>query len=244
MIGIADRRREKTQLDPGGNRMSWLNNFKISVKISLIVVLLAIVMIGSVGFAAQRMKAMDAANTDIVTRIDKYTTLSVRASRRVNEYVSAAFQLAAETTSEGNVKYLGIVGESRQNYLSGMATVLQHMPEKAAVIQPVVAGFEKAFASCDPAVAFASKTNSPDESSKAAIRLKNDCVPVIEAAMTNQTKLTDGLLADASAASDEMTADASASIRWVLCSPAWACWPVLRWRCGSESADWPGRLAS
>ncbi|MDB5656065.1 MAG: methyl-accepting chemotaxis sensory transducer, partial [Tardiphaga sp.] len=147
-----------------------------------------------------------------------YTTLSVRASRRINEYVSATFELAAETTAEGNVKYLGIVGESRKNYFAGMALVLQHMPEKAALIQPVVAGFEKAFTSCEPAVAFAAKTMSSDDSSKAAIRLKAECVTVMEVAMKTQTNLTDGLLADAARASDEMTTVASASIRWLMVS--------------------------
>ena len=53
--------------------MSWLDNLKIVVKVGLIVALLGIVMIGETLFAASRMRAMDDANTDIVTRVDKYT---------------------------------------------------------------------------------------------------------------------------------------------------------------------------
>ncbi len=70
--------------------MSWLNNFTISFKVSLIVVLLAIVTIGTAAFATQKMRAMDDANTDIVTRVDKSTTMAVRASRHAEGYVSAA----------------------------------------------------------------------------------------------------------------------------------------------------------
>jgi methyl-accepting chemotaxis protein len=56
--------------------MSWLNNFKIVFKIGLIVALMAIVTIGTVGVAAFRMRAMDEASTDMVTRIDKSNTMS------------------------------------------------------------------------------------------------------------------------------------------------------------------------
>ena len=62
--------------------MSWLNNFKIVFKVSLIVALMAIVTVGTVIFATQRMRMMDDANTDMVTRIDKSTTMAVRAARR------------------------------------------------------------------------------------------------------------------------------------------------------------------
>jgi len=76
--------------------MSWLNNFKIIYKIGLIVAMLAIVMIGVVSFAVTRMRAMDDANTEMVTVVDKNTTLAARAARNAENYVSAAFQLAAE----------------------------------------------------------------------------------------------------------------------------------------------------
>ena len=80
--------------------MSWLNNFKIGIKVSLIVALMAIVTIGTAVFASQKMRAMDDANTDMVMRVDKSTTLAARAARQAESYVSAAFQLAAETQTK------------------------------------------------------------------------------------------------------------------------------------------------
>ena len=59
--------------------MSWLNNFKIAFKVSLIVVLMAFVTIGTVVFATNKMRAADDASTDVVTRVNKSTTLAVRA---------------------------------------------------------------------------------------------------------------------------------------------------------------------
>jgi methyl-accepting chemotaxis protein len=196
--------------------MSWLNNFKITYKVGLIVAMLGVVMIGVVSFAVIKMRAMDDANTDIVTRVDKYTALAARAARRAEAYTSAAFQLAAETTDAGNVKYLALTVESRKQYESGMGEVLKNMPEKAAFIEPVLAGFAKAFEACSPGIQYASTTNTPDENLKAAERLKAECVPPMEAALQDQTKMVDTLLADAAKASDEMTAKANASINTVI----------------------------
>ena len=197
-------------------KMSWLNNFKIIYKISLIVAMLTVVMVGVVSFAVVKMRAMDDANTDMVTRIDKYTTLAVRAARRVETYISGAFQLAAETTDAGNVKFLALTADSRKDYETRMAEVLKNMPEKAALIEPVTADFAKAFAACGPAIEFASKTTSAEENLKAAERLKAECVPLVETAIAAQIKLVDSLLADADKQSDEMTVQANSSIHTVM----------------------------
>ena len=200
--------------------MSWLNNLKIVVKISLIVALLGVVMIGETLFATSRMRAMDDANTDLVTRVDKYTTLATRASRFAEAYISGAFQLAVETTDEGNAKYLAQTKNSKKAYQTGMADVAKHLPEEASAINAVLAGFEKAFTVCDPAIEYAAKTSTPEENMKAAARLKVECVPLVEAALGAQIKLVDNLLAHSQKRSDAMTAEANSSIRVVMISAA------------------------
>ena len=198
--------------------MSWLDNLKIVVKVGLIVALLGVVMIGETLFAASRMRAMDDANTDIVTRVDKYTTLATRASRFAEAYISGAFQLAVETTDEGNAKYLAQTKDSKKTYQTRMAEVVKHLPEEASAINPVLAGFEKAFVVCDPAIEYAATTSTPEENMKAAARLKAECVPLVEAALGAQTKLVDDLLAHSQKRSDAMTAEANSSIRVVMIS--------------------------
>jgi methyl-accepting chemotaxis protein len=197
--------------------MSWLNNFKIVFKVSLIVVLMAIVTVGTVIFAAHKMRMADDANTDIVTRVDKSTTLAARAGRRVENYVSAAFQLAAETTDAGNAKYLAETVESRKVYESIMAAVLKDMPEKKAIIEPTIAGFQKAFAACDPGIKYAASTNTADENLKAATRLKAECVPLMESAEHAHTKLVDDLIANSAKISDGLTEEADSAVRmlWI-----------------------------
>jgi methyl-accepting chemotaxis protein len=199
--------------------MSWLNNFKIALKVSLIVVLMATVTVGTVIFATQRMRAADDANTDIVTRVDKSTTLAVRAARFAENYVSSAFQLAAETTDEGNAKYLAQTDTSRRAYESLMATVLKDLPEKRALIEPAIADFHKAFAACDPGIKYAATTNTPEENLKAAQRLKAECVPLSELSIKTQAKMVDDLIAGSQKVSDELTERADFAIRMVwICS--------------------------
>jgi methyl-accepting chemotaxis protein len=200
--------------------MSWLNNFKIVFKVSLIVVLMAIVTVGTVIFAAHRMRAADDANTDIVGRVDKSTTMAVRASRRAENYLSSAFQLAAETTDAGNVKFLAQTADSRKAYESIMATVLKELPEKAAIIQPTIAGFQKAFAACEPAIQYAATTNTPDENLKAATRLKAECVPPADAAIQAQSKMVDDLIAGSAKIADDLTDEANSGIRMLWISAA------------------------
>src|ERR1700726_2080770 len=198
--------------------MFWLNNFKIAVKVSLIVVLMAMVTVGTVVFATHRMRAADDANTDVVGRVDKSTTLAARAGRMAENYVSTAFQLASETTDEGNAKYLAQTGASRKAYESAMAAILKDLPEQRAIIEPTVANFEKAFAACDPGIKYAATTNTPEENLKAAQRLKAECVPPAELAIKAQAKMVDDLIASAEKVSDGLTEEANFAIRMVWTS--------------------------
>ncbi|HEY0329983.1 MAG TPA: methyl-accepting chemotaxis protein [Rhodopseudomonas sp.] len=195
--------------------MSWLNNLKIVFKISLIVSLMALMLLGVVSFAAMQMRQMDDASSDMVTRIDKSSTLAVRAARRAENYVSTAFQLLAETTDAGNASLLAQGRQSRQSFEKGMAAVLLAMPEKAGVINPVLEKFATAFAACDPVIQFAATTSSTEDNLTAANRLKAECVPQIEAGLKAHFAMVDVLLADAAAHSEEMTQRATASIRTV-----------------------------
>jgi methyl-accepting chemotaxis protein len=198
--------------------MSWLNNFKIALKVSLIVALMAAVTLGTVFFATQRMRMADDANTDIVTRVDKSTTFAVRAARMAENYVSSAFQLAAETTDEGNAKYLAQTDSSRKAYDSDMAAVLKDLPEKRAIIEPTIANFQKAFAACDPGIKYAATTNTPDENLKAAQRLKAECVPPAELAINAHSKMVDDLVAGSQKISDDLTEQADFAIHMVWIS--------------------------
>jgi methyl-accepting chemotaxis protein len=198
--------------------MSWLNHLKIALKVNLIVALMAVVTIGTVIFATLRMRMADDVNADVITRVDKSTTMAVRARGMAENYVSSAFQLAAETTDEGNAKYLAQADTSRKAYESTMASVLKDLPEKRVIIEPIIANFEKAFAACDPGIKYAATTNTADENLKAAQRLKAECVPLTESAINAQVKMVGDLIANSKKVSNDLTEEANFAIRMVWIS--------------------------
>src|SRR5215218_11325139 len=115
--------------------MSWLNNRKILFKIGLIVFVLGATCVGALTFASLRMYSMGEAYSDLISRVDKSATMAARAGRRVEAYVGNAYQLAAETTQEGNKKLLAQIKEHRTAYNKVMDEVLKDLPEKASTIE-------------------------------------------------------------------------------------------------------------
>src|SRR5882724_2429332 len=199
--------------------MSWLNNIGIALKVSLIVALMCVVTAGTVIFATQRMRMADDAYSDVVSRVDKYTTLAVRAGRMAENYVSSAFQLAAETTDEGNAKFLAQTDRSRKAYETTMATILKDLPESRTLIEPTIANFQKAFMACDPDIKYAATTSTPEDNLKAAQRLKAECVPQTELAIKEHVKMVDDLIARSAKLSNDLTEQADFAIRMVwICS--------------------------
>jgi methyl-accepting chemotaxis protein len=192
--------------------MSWLGNFKIVFKVGLIVASLAVQMAGQIWFASLRMENIDASYSDVVRRLDKYAVINARASRNAESYVSNAFQLATEQTEQGNAKYLAQIAENRKTYETHMADVLKNLPEKATAIQPVLAKFQSAFVACDPAIQYAAKASSPEDNSKAAGRLKQECVPPIHDAIAAQRQLTEEISIGSAQAADQLTAQTRSTI--------------------------------
>jgi methyl-accepting chemotaxis protein len=199
---------------------SWMNvnNLRITTKIALIVALFAIVSVGASGFAAFRMKGIDEAYSDLNAHVDTSTRLAARAARHVVTYQSAGFQLAVETTDEGNARLLAAAGAAQKDYEATMAQVRANLPDQAAAIDATVAKAHQAFAGCDPAVRAAATATSADDNAKAAARLKAECAPLIEASVQAQTRLADDLTTYAARTSDDLTALTNDTIRTMLIS--------------------------
>src|SRR5689334_12898748 len=135
--------------------MTLLNNLKIALKIGIIVGLLALVSLGAVGLAGHQLRSVDDSYSDIIGHLDKSSTMAARAARAGEAYLSAAYQLAVETTDEGNAAMLAAVKESQSRYESLMQQVRGWVPDQASLIDPVVARFQGVFATCAPAIDFA-----------------------------------------------------------------------------------------
>jgi methyl-accepting chemotaxis protein len=192
--------------------MSWLNNRKIVFKIGLIVALLAIVAMGAVTNSSMRMRGIDDAYSDLIERVNGATVLSTRAGRFMEAFLSSAYQLAAETTDEGNARLSETVVKSRQSYDEALARVVKDVPEKADAANAVVRTVHASFAACDPALQFAAKTTNSDEVMKALGRLKAECVGQMNVALEEQRGLTRQMEAYAKKRSDDLTDVTNATI--------------------------------
>jgi methyl-accepting chemotaxis protein len=196
---------------------TWMKieNLRITTKITLIVLLFAAVSIGATSFSALRMKGVDNAYSDLITRVDEATTTSARANRSIATYLSRAYQLIEETSPEGNVRLLAEARASEKEYATRMDEVRTNVPNQTVAIDAAVSSVRKAFAACGPVLDFAATTTSAEDNVKAAARLKAECEPVIEAAEQAQVKLTDSLMVYAAKASDDLTDLANSTI-WTV----------------------------
>jgi methyl-accepting chemotaxis protein len=182
-----------------------IDNIRISTKITLIVIIMAIVAISGAGFASFQMKKIDDSYSDLIARVDKNNLLAAQAAREAETYMSAAYRLITETTPEGNARLLAMTKEKRKNYGLIMAEVRKNIPEKAEIIDPVIAEFNKAFVACEPVIDFASTVTSTEDNLKAAARLKAECTPSFEIPLAEQTKMVDDLTAYSEKSSDDLT---------------------------------------
>jgi len=196
--------------------MSWLNNLKITSKIGVIVALLVLVAAGGIGFNSFRMKQSAAAYSDLINRVDVATALTVGADRVATDYLSNAYQLAVETTDEGNARLLAKIVEAQKDYETRMEQVRKSLPEKSALIDPIISKFATAFVACHPAIEFASKVTSPEDDMKAAARLKAECNPAIDGALADQIKLTYDLTLYSSQQAADLAAGSDAAVMTVI----------------------------
>jgi methyl-accepting chemotaxis protein len=197
---------------------TWMKiaNLRIITKIGIIVALFAIVSIVTAVFAAQRMKGIDTAYSDIIVRVDTSATMSARSSRAVATYQAGAYRLTTETTAEGNARVLAEALASQKYYEESMTKVREDVPEQAGSIDAAVAKAHQTFVACAPLLNAAAAATSDEDNAKAAARLKAECAPLIDGALQAQVKLTDELIAYAGKASDDLTDRTNGTIRTML----------------------------
>jgi methyl-accepting chemotaxis protein len=193
-----------------------IENMRITMKIVLIVILLAVVSIGATGFMAGRSASIDAKFVDLIRRVDASSMLSSRSLRHLMEYHAKGYQLIVETTDEGNRHLLAGAVANQKNYEETMAKVRANVPEQAAGIDAAIAAAETALHGCEPAVRYAASVTSAEENAKATTRLKAECDPLITSALNVQTKLNDTLVAAAASSSLALSNEAAGAIRTSL----------------------------
>jgi methyl-accepting chemotaxis protein len=197
-----------------------IENMSMTMKIVLIVVLFAVVSVGSAGFMATRLTNINAAYADLVGRIDSSTPLSARSGRFLTEVELRAYQLIAETSMEGNQRRLHEAADSASKYEAVMAKVKAQVPEQAATIDSTITHAHAAAEACAAVMHYAASVTAAPDKAKAALRLNMECDPLISAALAQQANTTTGLIAFAASASAALSRNAGSTVRMALLSVA------------------------
>jgi len=197
---------------------SWLKveNLSITVKISLIVVMFAVVSVGATGFISSRMTDIDGSYADLVSRVDESTALSAQSLAALTSYQLKGYQLILETSEEGNKRLLAEAVDSQRTFETTMSKVRAAVPEQAESIDAAVSAAQSALRGCEPAVKYAASVTSAEENAKATAKLKTECDPLITAALRIQTRLKDNMVAYASATSSKLSHVADAAVETSL----------------------------
>ncbi|WP_035647818.1 methyl-accepting chemotaxis protein [Bradyrhizobium sp. ORS 285] len=164
-------------------------------KVGLIALLMGAAMIGLASYMSLQMSAVDRGYTDVVKRIDSTTVLLARTGRRAETYRASAFELVAEATDAGNARLLKATQDAAAQVRSGLDKVRTDLPEKAEQTGKIAELFNRAFAGCDPAIQVASKATTPEQSAKAGEKLRAECSPVLNTAITDLLKAVSDVVA-------------------------------------------------
>jgi methyl-accepting chemotaxis protein len=193
-----------------------IDNMRITVKIALIVILLAAVSIGATGFMASRSARIDARFVDLIRRVDASTVLSARSLRYLKEYQLKAYQLIVETTDEGNKRLLAEALAKQNDYHETMAKVRANVPEQEAGIDAAISATDTALQGCELALRYAASVTTFEENAKATMRLKTECDPLIKTAVNEQLKFNDTLAAVAATSALALSNEADGAMRTSL----------------------------
>ncbi|TYO61909.1 methyl-accepting chemotaxis protein [Bradyrhizobium hipponense] len=196
--------------------MSLLNNLRIVLKLGLIALVMGGVMVGLVGYMATRMSAIDEAYSDVVRRVDTSTTSIAQIARRAETYREAAFEILTETTDAGNARLLKTTQDAATEIIEGLKKAMVDVPEQATAIGQRIDIFRQTFATCKPAVEYASTTTTPEDNLKAAQRMRDECNGPLQNAVASQVKLVDAMVEFSKSKADAQHSEANAEIRAVM----------------------------
>jgi methyl-accepting chemotaxis protein len=193
-----------------------LDDFQIRSKIILVIATMAIVVVAGCVYAAAQMQTIKGGYSDIITRVNVSTIMASRGSRLLTQYGYDAYKLAAETTDEGNAKLMAELKGTETAFLAANNKIRDDLPEYTNQTSQIDGMVDAAMKACAGPIDYAVKTTGAEESLKAALMIRDDCDPKLDAALEAQKQLTDKLTADAVAKADTLGRQTDTTILTML----------------------------
>jgi len=173
-----------------------MDNLKIRLKIMIVVLMLGIVSISGITYSGISMKSIDTSYSDLISSDGRAAVEAVRASRAIQEYVSNAYSLTFETTTDGNARLLEDIHGVERRYFQIVATIRTLSPDFGARMAEMEKEARSAFATCDPFIEEAGATTDPLIAQAAGVKLKTQCEPILAKVIEKQRALTDTIGAE------------------------------------------------
>lgn len=183
-----------------------LEHLKISLKILIVIAVMALVVVSVGVFASIQMKAIDGAYSDVIDRVDGATELLTRSNRVFTLYGRDAYALDLESTDEGNARLTAEVESSRKKVEELLTAVRQKVPEYAEEVDSADRKLKAAFAACAAPIKHAGDVTAPQDIVDAGARLKAECDPPFNDASNALTATVDSFIKHAAQASEDLSA--------------------------------------
>ena len=197
-----------------------MDNLKIKTKILIILAVLGLVVIGAAAFSAISMKSIDTAYSNLIDHEEKAVFHNARAARMLQSTLSEAYNLAFETTDEGNALRTKNVATNEKNYWDELDTIKKLLPAYSSQVESIESRAKSALAQCETQIKFAGSVSDKEGIFQAGTELKNKCTPLIEPIIQSQTDFTKTLLADIEKISGDLTDNTHNTIAITLSSVA------------------------
>jgi methyl-accepting chemotaxis protein len=194
------------------------DDFQIRSKIILVIAAMAVVVIAGCVYAATQMQAIKVGYMDIIGRVNVSASLAARGSKLLTHYGYVSYKLAAEQEDAENNKFMAQLKAIQSEFMDTSNKIRQNLPEYGTATSRIDTMVNASVAACDGPIQFALKSNGPADSLKAAMRLKAECDPPLDAAIAAQEQLADTLKGDSLKRSDDLGSQTGTAIITMLAS--------------------------
>ena len=193
--------------------MIKFSNFKIPVKILIILGLLSLVTVGATVFATGKMRYIDDTYGDLIDGPEKGNMALARANRDLVEIDSSIFKLISGDSAQANQAAMKEVTDIQGFFDTQIKSAIKRIPSKEADIKQAADKFSAAITgACKDTIRLGNSSN-PDDKKSAAALMRTKCDPALDDVKTIFSALTSDVLKGTDKASEDALAVTNSTIR-------------------------------
>jgi methyl-accepting chemotaxis protein len=188
-------------------------DFKILIKILMLLGLLALVSLGATIFSTSKMRYIDDTYGDLIDGPGGTNLALARANRNLVYVNRSIYRLITEITDEGNKQAMKEITDTDGYFDKQVEKAIKGMPAKEADIKQVADKYRAAMSgACAETIKLGNTANEADKR-QAAIFMREKCDPALHDVMDDLSALTNQILKISDKASDDAQAVTNDTIK-------------------------------